>query len=378
MALLDPALLARLGDLELAARTVVDGLRSGPHRSPFHGYSAEFSQYRHYRPGDDLKYIDWKLLARTDRLYTKQFRETTDLGATIMIDASGSMAFAGDGTSESGSESAPESGPGAGAGAGAGSSRLNAGGGLPGRVAQGRGANRAAAATASVSKLEYACIAAAALAYVISTQGDAVGLLAVQDAPDAAATQTAQTAQTARGAQAVRRAREGPGDRGGRAMTYLAPRSGMNHLRGVIAAMARLTASGAAAPDLGVRRATDLLRRRGLLLVFSDFYDREPETLGELRRAARMGHDVVVFQVVTRAELEFPYRDDIDFRDLESSRSLLTNAREIRTAYKDAFAAFVERWRAQTRAEGLEYTLLVTDRPLDEALRGFLLRRTVA
>jgi uncharacterized protein (DUF58 family) len=300
MALLDPALLARIGDLELAARTVVDGLRSGPHRSPFHGYSAEFSQYRHYRPGDDLKYIDWKLLARTDRLYTKQFRETTDLAATIVLDASGSMGFDGDGDGAS-----------------------------------------------TVSKLQYTVMAAAALAYVISTQGDAVGLLAVQD-------------------------------EAGRAMTYVAPRSGTTHLRGVIAGLARLTASGAAAPDAGVRRATDLLRRRGLLLVFSDFYDRESETLAELRRAARMGHDVMVFQVVTRAELEFPYRDDVDFRDLESSRGVLTNAREIRSAYKDAFTAFVERWRTQTRAEGLDYTLLVTDTPLDEALRGVLLRRTAA
>jgi uncharacterized protein (DUF58 family) len=307
MALLDPALLARIGDLELAARTVVDGLRSGPHRSPFHGYSAEFSQYRHYRPGDDLKYIDWKLLARTDRLYTKQFRETTDLAATIVIDASGSMAFAGD----------------------------------PAGEAEG---------AISVSKLQYTTMAAAALAYVISTQGDAVGLLATQDAQHGASG----------------------------AMTYVAPRSGTNHLRGVIAAMARLTASGAAAPDAGVRRATDLFRRRGLLLVFSDFYDREQDTLSELRRAARMGHDVMVFHVVTRAELEFPFRDDVDFRDLESSRSVLTNAREIRTAYKDAFAAFVERWRTQTRAEGLDYTLLVTDTPLDEALRGVLLRRTAA
>src|SRR5262249_444392 len=133
MPLLDPALLARIGDLELAARTVVDGLRSGPHRSPFHGYSAEFSQYRHYRPGDDLKYVDWKLLARTDRLSTKQFRETTDLAATIVIDCSGSMAFSGG---------------------------------------------------APVSKLLYTSMAAAALGYLISTQGDGIGLLALQ--PDAA------------------------------------------------------------------------------------------------------------------------------------------------------------------------------------------------
>ena len=84
--ILDPRILARVGDLELVARTIVDGLRSGPHRSPFHGYSAEFSQYRHYRPGDDLKYVDWKLAARTDRVYTKQFRETTDLAAALVLD----------------------------------------------------------------------------------------------------------------------------------------------------------------------------------------------------------------------------------------------------------------------------------------------------
>ena len=77
--MLDPAVLATLADLELVSRVVVDGTISGLHRSPFHGYSAEFSQYRHYRPGDDLKYVDWKLFARTDRLYTKQFRETTNL-----------------------------------------------------------------------------------------------------------------------------------------------------------------------------------------------------------------------------------------------------------------------------------------------------------
>ena len=74
-----PAELSSLRDLELLARTTVEGLRQGLHRSPFHGYSAEFSQYRHYRPGDDLKYVDWKAFARTDRLYSRQFRETTNL-----------------------------------------------------------------------------------------------------------------------------------------------------------------------------------------------------------------------------------------------------------------------------------------------------------
>ena len=81
-------------------RTTVEGLRQGLHRSPFHGFSAEFSQYRHYRPGDDLKYVDWKAFARTDRLYSRQFRETTNLGALFVVDASRSMAFPAHGGSK--------------------------------------------------------------------------------------------------------------------------------------------------------------------------------------------------------------------------------------------------------------------------------------
>ena len=130
MSLLDPALLTAIADLELVARVTVDGTISGLHRSPFHGYSAEFSQYRHYRSGDDLKYVDWKLFARTDRLYTKQYRETTNLVAQLALDASASMGFRG---------------------------------------------------RAGVSKLEYGRLLAAALAHLTITQGDAFGLVVYDD-----------------------------------------------------------------------------------------------------------------------------------------------------------------------------------------------------
>lgn len=85
--------LSTLRDLEFVSRTTVEGLRHGLHRSPFHGYNAEFSQYRHYRPGDDLRHVDWKLFARTDRLYTRQFRETTNLAALFVLDVSRSMDY---------------------------------------------------------------------------------------------------------------------------------------------------------------------------------------------------------------------------------------------------------------------------------------------
>src|ERR1700759_4498300 len=90
---LDARVVAAIEDLELAARLVVEGMRTGGHRSPFHGFSTEFRQHRPYRAGDDLKYLDWKLFARSDRLYTRQFRETTNLSVLFSLDTSASMDY---------------------------------------------------------------------------------------------------------------------------------------------------------------------------------------------------------------------------------------------------------------------------------------------
>ena len=286
---LDPALLAALGDLELVARVIVDGMLSGLHNSPFHGYSAEFSQYRHYRPGDDLKYIDWKLFARTDRLYTKQYRETTNLGAQIMVDASQSMAFRG---------------------------------------------------RTGVAKLDYARMAAAALAYLIAGQGDAVGL-AIYD-------------------ETVRQ--------------YLPSRIGQSHLRGVLAALAKMQTSGTTSTARSLRRSVDLLNRRGVLILISDLYDDEEAVEAELRRAVRMGHEVAVFHVLTRDELEFPFGPEVELEDLESGRRVLTGS-AAGASYRHAFAEFLERWHARCARDRIDYTRIVTDQPLDAALRSYLLRR---
>jgi uncharacterized protein (DUF58 family) len=293
--------LAQIADLELVARIVVEGLVSGLHRSPFHGYSAEFSQYRHYRPGDDLKYVDWKLVARTDRVYTKQFRETTNMAAAIVLDTSASMAF-------------PASGSGT---------------------------------AATTSKLRYAIVAAAALAHLISTQGDAIGLIA------------------------ARAGRQPQGD----APLYLAPRTGRQHLRGVLAALSSLEAGGEWHAGDTILLAAERMKRHGLLLVFSDFYDDEERSLASMRRAARMGHEVVLFQVISREEIDFPYREDLEFTDLESGRRLAVNGALARRTYKDAMAAFLERSRMRAAAEGLQYSLAITDTPPERTLRNFLLAR---
>jgi uncharacterized protein (DUF58 family) len=290
---LDPVLLTAIGDLELVARVTVEGTLSGLHNSPFHGYSAEFSQYRHYRPGDDLKYIDWKLFARTDRLYTKQYRETTNLSAQIIVDASASMSFAG------------------------------AGAGRP-----------------PIVKLHYARLVAASLAYLIAGQGDAVGLAVYSDA----------------------------------LRHYLPSRTGQTHLRGVLTTLAKMEPSGTTSAAAAFRRAVDLLSRRGLLILISDLYDDSDEFERELRRAVHIGHEVAVFHVLSRDEIEFPYRSDVELEDLESGATRLTGA-GAGAEYRREFADFLERWHARCARYRIDYTRLMTDQPLDAALRAYLMRR---
>ena len=300
-----PEVLAGIADLELVARIIVGGLVSGLHRSPFHGYSAEFSQYRHYRQGDDLKYVDWRLVARTDRVYTKQFRETTNMVSAIVLDTSASMAF-------------PPS---------------------VARAFRPADAVRTPRALTNepLTKFRYAVIAAAALAHLISGQGDAIGLLA--------------------------------GDR------FIAPRAGRPHLRALLGVLSVLGARGVWSGADTVRRAAERLNRRGLLIVFSDLYDDEERMFGELRRAARMGHEIVLFQILSRDEIELPYRRDLELADLETGRAVAMNAGLARRDYKEAMAAFLERWRSSAGAEGFQYSLIVTDTPPERALRNFLLAR---
>jgi uncharacterized protein (DUF58 family) len=123
---LDPAVIARLGSMELKARTVVEGFLSGLHRSPYKGFSVEFAEYRQYLPGDDLSTLDWKVYARTDRHYIKKFEEETNLECHLLLDVSASMAYRGG---------------------------------------------------AAMSKIEYGSVLAASLAYLINRQRDAAGLI---------------------------------------------------------------------------------------------------------------------------------------------------------------------------------------------------------
>lgn len=294
MTLLTPSAVAAIDDLELAARLVVEGARSGPHRSPFHGFTAEFSQHRPYRPGDDLKYLDWKLLARTDRLYSRQFKETTSLSVMLVLDASASMGFPNE-----------------------------AGG---------------------VSKCRYASIVASALAYLIVSQGDSVGFITKTD------------------------------DR----FTYLPTKGGRPHLRAVLAQMARLEPAGSEGLDRAITRGADLLKRRGVIVAVSDFYDASDATFRDLRRVARRGHDVVLLQVLSKPEIEFPYDTDLEFEDLESGARRVVDGSATGRDYRAAVAEFLAQCRRQAHRDGLDYALMPTDVAPARALRTYLLKREAA
>ena len=287
-----PSELSSLQDLELMTRATVEGLRQGLHRSPFHGYNAEFSQYRHYRPGDDLKYVDWKAFARTDRLYTRQFRETTNLSALFVLDVSRSMDFPID--------------------------------------------DKPLGLSA---KFALARAVIGILGTLVLDQGDAAGVLAVD----------------------VR-------------AHLVPPHSGHHHLRLFLSELARLEPVGKAGVHEALRRAATVLKRCGLVIVASDFYEDEP-ALAEIQRLARMGHDVIVIHVLAREELTLGVDGAAEFVERESGRTLMVQPSAAREAYTADVRRWLEGFERRVTKEGIDYLRLVTRDPLEPALRRFLVSR---
>jgi uncharacterized protein (DUF58 family) len=157
--------------------------------------------------------------------------------------------------------------------------------------------------------------------------------------------------------------------------TYFPSRGGQTHLRALLVALTRLEARGTTRAAPAISRTIDLLQRRGLIVVISDLYDEDEEVTRALARAAHIGHEVVVFHVLTREEIELPFPDDVELEDLESRETVLTNGSVAGRAYREAMAAFLERWRTRCASRGIDYVRLVTDEPLDTALRAYLRRR---
>jgi len=298
--MLDPALLARLGPLQVRARRVMEGVLTGLHRSRHHGQSVEFAEHKEYAPGDEIRHIDWRAFAKLDKYYVKQFEMETNLRALLVVDASGSMAY-------------------------------------------GRGA---------MTKLQYAAVCAGALAYLLTRQGDQVGL-AIAGAPDPASTEKLP-----------------PGVR-----AYLPFAASQQHLQELLRRLDSSRGQGPTDLPRALDFAAEKAGRRALVVVLSDFFDPSEETLPALKMLRGRRHDVVALHLLDREEIEFPFDDPTRFLSMEDERRIDAQPRQIRESYLLEMARFLEATRRELTRADVEYEQIATDEPPDKALVRLLARR---
>lgn len=288
---LDPELLARIGSLELLAHAVVEGFMSGLHRSPFTGFSTEFTEYRQYNPGDDLRYLDWRLLGRTDRFFIKKYRADTNTQCHFLIDTSASMGYSHSG---------------------------------------------------AVTKLQYAQFLSASLAYLLSRQQDSVGLVAFAD-------------KIKRRVPALNRT---------------------GHLRTIFGHLSLLECGGQTNLAESLHQLSEILTRRGIVIIISDFYDNAERLQPAFQHLRFKGHDVVAFHVLDQNELDFDFGDRVLLlEDAETLEQLPVLPDVVMSGYRKRIQQHVDEMRRCAAANHVDYELLTTRQPLDFALFKFLSRR---
>lgn len=288
---LDPAVIARLGTLELKARTIVEGFLSGLHRSPFKGFSVEFAEYRQYIPGDDLSSIDWKVYARSDRHYVKKFEEETNLNCYLLVDVSASMGYG------------------------------RAGG---------------------TTKLEYAQMLAASLAYLMNRQRDGVALTAFDEA----------------------------------IVTMLPPSARPGHLRSLLVTLDRLQLGQKTDVSKPLHVLADAMSKRSLVVLISDLLDEPERVVDGLRHFRFRGTDVVVFHVMDPDELTFPFERASKFRDMEVGDELMAVPSVVRSAYLAELHRVLDVYKRELGSMGVDYRLVNTSEPLEFSLMSYLSNRS--
>src|SRR6266404_1616304 len=269
---LDPLTLAKVRSLELKARLVVEGYMSGQHKSPYHGFSVEFAQHRPYVPGDDIRHLDWKVYARSDKLHLKQYQQETSLDLVLLVDASGSMRY--------------------------GSSAFE--------DASGAGHTMSPDGRANWSKFDHATAIAAAMAYVTLHQGDRAGLVVFTDEIKSLVKRSSSqgTWRQVVGALAMHYQ-----DNPGMAVTDIA--------RVVDQTLAKLN-------------------NRCLLVMISDLFTDPEQIRAAMARVKHRRHDMIVFQVLDREEAEFDFVDAAPFEGLEGEAKLRIDPRALRAGYLEA------------------------------------------
>ena len=274
-----PEVIARLRGLDLRARMVVAGVLSGMHRSVYHGQSVEFAEHRPYVAGDDIRRIDWRLYGRKDRFFIKQYEEETNLRCNVLLDASRSMAYG--------------SGP--------------------------------------LNKFDYAACLAAALAYLLVRQHDAVGLITFD--------------------HEVRR--------------KLPATTGRPQLANVISLLEASQPAGSTNVKILFHQLAEELRRRSLVVLISDLLADTQDVLAGLEHICYSGHELVLLHVMDDDEWNFPFVENTLFEGLEEEQRLLADPQALRASYLEAVRDFCARVRAVCLKHRADYVPVNTRQPLD-------------
>ncbi|MDA1194303.1 MAG: DUF58 domain-containing protein [Planctomycetota bacterium] len=290
---LDPEVVEKISGLELKARSIVEGFISGLHKSPFRGSSVEFAEHREYVPGDDMRFLDWKVFGKTDRLYIKRYEEETNLDAHVVVDASNSMGY---------------------------------------RSAKGP------------SKFEYASWCAAALAWLITEQRDSVGLVLFDEN--------------------VRK--------------VVPAASNRTHLMNILGELERALPGGNTGIARALGEAGEAVRRRGLVVLFSDLMDDSEEILRGLKQVRHRGHEVLLFHVLSHDEVTFPFDRLTRFEGLETDDVLTADPASLRAAYLEEVKQFRRRLRRVCLANRIDLVEMDTAEPLGVVLSAYLAKRGAA
>src|SRR5688572_10056848 len=328
--ILAPDDLRQVGHLQVLARGVVEGFVAGLHRSPHKGNSVEFKQHRPYVPGDDLRSLDWKIYGKTDRFYIREFEEETNLRATLLLDCSGSMAYGGG--SDEATERRSDEGPGAGGNGGVERRGLRAL--IPSSLRR--------SVASSLSKQQYAVRLAACLSYLMLRQQDGVGLVSFDT----------------------------------RVRKFIPPRSSPRHLTALLDAMSACSTGGETGLGKVFHELAPKLHRRGLVILLSDCFGDVGDLLKGLAHFRHARHDVIVFQIWHRDELDFPFKGRIRFDDLErGDHRREMDAQLLRKQYLARLADFREQLREGCARHRIDLVPVVTDQPYGATLREYLVRR---
>lgn len=321
----DPKLLAALEGLDFKARYVMEGFLTGLHDSPFHGFSVEFSDYRNYQPGDDLRHLDWRLYGRSDRLCIKRYMQETNVRFYVVCDTSASMKYRG--------------------------------------------------STAWASKLECAKILSGALTWFLLHQNDAAGMVSLAQSGRSSRRKEAPIDSGRRTKQRNIEPPYGRYESTSPAPHFIRPSQRPNQFGLILRELELLQPSGGACLSDLLQHTIRLVHRRSVILFFSDLLEPSEDVALGFKQLRFHGHEVIVFQILDRDELEFPFQDPKIFEDLETGARRAVNPQAAREKYLSRFNAFMTAYNELFRSLEMAHCLVRTDQNPWHALALFLAER---